>query len=138
MATRLVGIALLLLVACGSLQKPPGKVVTSDSQIEILDPIGFTSETELTPSSYRTLDAIASTFVGNPSIQRVEVQVYVLDGDEATRRQRADQRARLLVDYLVTKQVATERLEPRGYITPPAEDPTNHVRFFILKRDQAD
>jgi hypothetical protein len=137
MTARLAGIALLLLVACGSSPKQPGKVVTSDSQIEILDPISFTSETELAPGSYKTLDAIASTFVGNPSIQLVEVQVHVLDGDAATRQQRADQRARLIVDYLVSKQVAAERLDPRGYITPPTEDPTNHVRFFIVKRGQA-
>jgi outer membrane biogenesis lipoprotein LolB len=68
MTARLSGIAFLLLVACrGSSPKQPGKVVTSDTQIAILDPISFTSETELAPGSYKTLDAIASTFVGNPA-----------------------------------------------------------------------
>ena len=135
MTARLAGIVLLLLVACGgSSPKQSGKVVTSETKIEILDPIQFTGETELTPGSYKTLDAVASTFVGNPSIQLVEVQVYVLDGDEATRQERADKRARLIVDYLVGKEVAAERLDPKGYITPPKEDPTNHVRFFIVRR----
>lgn len=147
MTARLAGIALLLLVACGGAPSPssspsspkkPGKVVVSDTTVEIIDRIEFTSDTELTPASYKALDRTAATLVENPAIQLVEVRVYVLEGDEATRQQRADQRARHLVDYLVGKQVAAERLEPRGYTTPPAEDPTNHVQFYIARRGPDD
>jgi outer membrane protein OmpA-like peptidoglycan-associated protein len=143
MIARLAGIALLLLVACGSSSSPsspkkPGKVVVSDTTVVINDRLEFTSDTELTPASYKTLDAIAATLVENPSIQLVEVRVYVLDGDEATRQQRADQRARHLVDYLVGKQVAAERVGPRGYITPPAADATSHVDFFIARTGPGD
>lgn len=130
-------LALVLLAACGGSggsPKKPGKVVVSDTQIDILEPIHFAGEVELTPGSYKTLDAVASTFVGNPSILQVEVQVYVLDGDEAARQPLADRRARMLVDYLVGKGVAAGRLLPQGYSTPPAEDPTDQVRFLILKR----
>jgi ABC-type glycerol-3-phosphate transport system substrate-binding protein len=136
MMARLARIALFaLLAACGgSSKKGPGKIVTSETQIEILEPITFTGEVELTPGSYKALDAIASTFVGNPAIQLVEVQVYILEGDEATRQELADRRARLLVDYLVGKQVAPSRLVPKGYVTPAEEDPKSGVRFFIVKR----
>jgi outer membrane protein OmpA-like peptidoglycan-associated protein len=133
MTARLAGFVLLLLVACGGSSPKKPKIVT-DTKVEIIDKIEFTSDTELTPDSYKTLDEIARTLEGNPSIQLVEVQVYILDGEEATRQERADQRARHLVDYLVGKQVAAERLEPKGYITPPKEDPTNRVRFFIARR----
>jgi outer membrane protein OmpA-like peptidoglycan-associated protein len=138
---RLARITLLvLLAACGGSPKKepakePGKIVTSETQLEILEPITFTGEAELTPGSYQTLDAVAATFAGNPDIKLVEIGVFVLDGDEATRQQIADRRAKLIVDYLVGKQIAAERLQAQGYVTPPEDEkPTNHVRFLILKR----
>lgn len=136
MMARLARIALFVLIAAcgGSSKKGPKKVVTSETQIEILELITFTGEVELTPGSYKTLDSIASTLVANPSIQLIEVQVYILEGDEATRQELADRRARLLVDYLVGKQVAAARLVPKGYVTPAEEDPKSGVRFFIVRR----
>jgi ABC-type glycerol-3-phosphate transport system substrate-binding protein len=132
---RLVVLALLaLLAACGGSPKKKKVVVTSETVVEILDPITFTGEGELTPGSYKTLDAIAATLVGNPGILLVEVQVYVLEGDEATRQELADRRARVVVDYLVGKQVAASRLVPQGYVTPPEDEPRSGVRFFVVKR----
>lgn len=142
MTARLARIArsVLLLAACGGSPKqepaePPAKIVVSDTQLEILDPIAFTGEAELTPGSHRLLDAVAETFTGNPDIKLVEIGVFVLDGDEAARQQIADRRAQRIVDYLVGKQIAAERLQPRGYVTAPeGEPPTNRVRLLVLKR----
>lgn len=128
---------LALLAACGGASHPqdkPGRVVTSKGDIEILDPISFTGEAELAPSSHRALDAIAETLDGNPSIKRVEVQVHVTDGDEAARQQIADRRAQAVVDYLVGRKVAPARLRARG-VTTPAVDPTHTVELNILERD---
>jgi outer membrane protein OmpA-like peptidoglycan-associated protein len=129
---------LVLLAACGgSAQQQPGKVVVSETKVEILEPITFTGEAELTPSSYQTLDALARTFTGNPSIKLVEVQAFVLDdafGDEAARQQIADRRAKLVVDYLIGKQVAASRLIAQGYATAAPDAPRLAMQFLILKR----
>ena len=130
-------VLLVLLAACGGAAHPqdkPGRVVTSETDIEILDPISFTGEAELAPSSHRALDAIAETLDGNPSIKRVEVLVHVADGDEAARQQIADRRAQAVVDYLVGRKVAAARLTARG-VTTPAADPKHTVELNILERD---
>jgi outer membrane protein OmpA-like peptidoglycan-associated protein len=123
---------LLVLAACGGPKSKPRMVVT-DSKVELVEPITFTGEAEIAPSAIPALDAIAETLVGNPSILLVEVQVYVTDGDEATRQQRADKRAQVVVDYLIGKQVAAERLQAKGYVTP-SPDRTTPTVFLILKR----
>lgn len=136
MVTRISRIALLALaVACGgsSSQDKHRTVVTSQAEIEILDPVSFTGEAELAPTSYPILDSIASTLDGNPSIKLVEVQVHVADGDDATRQQRADRRAQAVIDYLVGKGVTATRLRARGLATPPG-NPKDEVSFHILER----
>ncbi len=138
---HLARLALLVLplAACGgSSPKKPGVVVTDVQAPKLIDPIDFTGEAELTPASSRSLDEVASTLIGNPSLRLVEVQVFVLDGDEATRQARADRRAQVVVDYLVGKGVAAERLTPGGYVTPTTEARTNHVQFVILQRSDGD
>jgi hypothetical protein len=122
---------LLVLAACGGPKKKPVRVIT-DTKVELVEPIAFTGE-ELAPSALPALDAVAQTLVGNPSILLVEAQVHVTDGDEATRQQRADKRAQVVVDYLVGKQVAAERLQAQGYVTP-SPDRTTPTVFLILKR----
>jgi OmpA-OmpF porin, OOP family len=135
MVARALSIALFALtVACGGASSnKPKTVVTSETTIEVLDPVSFTGEAELAPSSSKILDAVASTLEGNPSIKLVEVQVFVIDGDEATRQQRADRRAQAIVDYLVGKGVAAARLRTKGFITPD-EEAKNHVSFMIAER----
>jgi ABC-type glycerol-3-phosphate transport system substrate-binding protein len=137
---RLALLALLVAAACGggSSNKPgtkPGKVVVSEAAIEILDPITFTGEVELPPSSQKTLDAMAATLNGNPSLELVEVGVSVTTGDEAARQALADRRAQAVVDYLVGKQVEAARLAPAGYTGWPGEPSSSEeVRFLVIRR----
>jgi len=140
MVARIARIARISLVAlaaaCGgssSNQSQPKKVVTSEATVEILDPVSFTGEAELAPSSHPILDSVASTLDGNPSIKLVEVEVHVADGDAEARQQLADRRAQAIVDYLVGKGVAAARLRAKGLVTPAA-DPKNPVSFVILER----
>jgi outer membrane protein OmpA-like peptidoglycan-associated protein len=128
---------LTVLGACGGSQRPeekPGRTVISEGSIEILDPISFTGEAELAPSSHPALDAIASTLDGNPSIKLVEVRAHVADGDEAARQQIADRRAQVVVDYLIGRKVAAARLRARG-VTQPSAKPDETVELHILERD---
>ena len=141
------GLALfaVLTLACGSspprsdspatTAKAPGKVVVTDTVVETLDPVAFVGDTaELTPSSSPILDAVASTLEANPTIKSIIVHAYVAEaGDKAAQQEIADHRARTVLDYLVTKQVAAERLQAMG--TVEAAGSTPRVAFELTKRD---
>ena len=91
-----------------------GRVVVTDTYVEILDHVRFVGDTIATPS-LRTLDAIADTLIGNPSIQLVEVQ------------HTTEARAQKIVDYLVGQGVEPERLT--AGVSPGA-----YSGFVIVKR----
>jgi len=114
------------------------KVITETS-IEIIGPIKFEGTTaQLSPaaSTQKMLDAIAQTFIGNPSILEVEVRAYGADA-KYQRGVLASARARAIVHALVQRGVDAKRLVPRGFGAPrPGEsaDPA----FFIAKREHDD
>lgn len=125
---------LTLAVACaGPSSNKPKHVVTSETSIEILDPVSFTNGAELAPKSHEILDAVASTLDGNPSIKLVEVEAHVVEGDESARQQLADRRAQVIIDYLVGKGVAAARLRPKGLITP-SDAPKDSVSLIVIER----
>lgn len=122
-----------LSAACGGAsQQKKDRVIVSDTKVEVLDAVSFAGEA-IAPASHPVLDAIAQTLDDNPDLMRIEVRVHVADGDEAGRQERADRRAKALVDYLIGKGVAPARLAPVGLTTPPAS-PENPVEFFVAKR----
>lgn len=133
---RLALLAWLVAAACGGgSSNKPGRVVYSDSSIEYLDPITFEGEVELPASSRKTLDAMAETLNGNPDLKLVEIGVFVTEGDEAGRQALADRRARVVVDYLIGKQVEPARLVPAGYTKRSGTKPSSEqVHFLVLKR----
>jgi len=137
MVARLIRIGLVVLAAAcaGSSQaKPkPKSVVTSDTSIEIFDPIAFVGAAELAPASYKILNAVAATLDGNPEIKLIEVTVHVTDGDEPTRQQRADQRAQAIIDYLIRQGVAAARLRPKG-VAATLDPPHNFVELIVVER----
>ena len=124
-----------LLIACGGATattppeahgdrpapRGPRRVVT-DTSVEILDQAHFVGM-QIAPASYPTLDAVAATLVGNPSITLLEVDAY------AATLQLADGRARAYASYLVGKGVAPNRLLPVGNV-----DANERVQLVILKR----
>jgi hypothetical protein len=120
--------ALALLAACGGTpkhaEKETGKITISDTQIEILDPIAFVGDTaEIATSSNKLLDAVAASLSGEPSIELVDIVVH---GPDKTL---SAQRAKALMDQIVARKVAPERLRSS------AGDETNvRVAFVIIKR----
>jgi OmpA-OmpF porin, OOP family len=122
-----------------------GRVVVTDTSIEILDVIYFEYDKAVILSkSYPILDAVAATLQGNPSIQLVEIQGHTDErGDDAYNLDLSDRRAKAVMKYLVDKGVDPKRLTAQGYgETQPLDRrhveaawaKNRRVAFLILKR----
>lgn len=123
------------LLMLGGLAHAERRVITETS-IEIIGPIRFegaSARLDRQRSTQHMLDAVAETFIGNPSILQVEVRAY---GADATfqRGLLGAQRARAIVAALVQRGVDKKRLVPRGFGAPrPGENA--HPAFLILARE---
>jgi len=101
-------------------EQPRGRMVVTDTQVEILDPIRFlTGSAALDPRSTPILDAVASTLRGNPSIKLVAVHAYGTDALRQFRGQVGAERAQVVVDQLVLRGVERSRLVAQGDTAPP-------------------
>jgi OmpA-OmpF porin, OOP family len=134
-------VSVVALAACGSPPpaKKPDKVVVTDTEIEILPAVTFVeNQPDVAPESIKTLDAVAATLTGNPSILQVEVQAYVSEKilDPAVRHDLAEQRAKKAMDYLIAKGVAADRLSSAGYPDADAKRASRGVDFLVLKRKE--
>lgn len=113
--------------------------VVTETSIEILGPIRFegtTARLHHGKSTQHMLDAVAQTFVGNPSILKVEVRAYGADA-AAQRGLLGTQRARAIVMALVARGVDAKRLVPRGFAGPrPGE--SSDPAFYIVRRHSDD
>ena len=110
------------------------RTVVTSTDIELLDPIGFLPTTDaIEPRSIRTLDAIAQTLVANTSIVLVEVQAFAPDALADVRARLAADRARVIVDELVARGVARNRLTPEGYATLPPGNPKGAPLFVVVR-----
>jgi len=122
-----------------------GRVVVTDTSIEILDVIYFEYNKDIIkPASYPILDAVAATMQGNPSIQLIEIQGHTDErGDDAYNLDLSDRRAKSVLKYLADKGVDAKRLTSQGYgETQPLDRRHNEaawaknrrVAFLIIKR----
>jgi OOP family OmpA-OmpF porin len=122
-----------------------GRVVVTDTSIEILDVIYFDYNSDKIQSrSFPILDAVAATLQGNPSIQLIEIQGHTDErGDDAYNLDLSDRRAKSVMRYLVGKGVDEKRLTAQGYgETQPLDRAHNEkawaknrrVAFLIIKR----
>ena len=122
-----------------------GRVVVTDTETTILDVVEFAPGTSmLLTTSVPTLDAVAATLLGNPSIELVEVQSHTSGVGDATQNlaltgERADE----VVAYLVAHGVPAARLEAQGYgdtqpIDRASPKKNERVSFLILKRTSDD
>jgi len=140
-------IALVLCVAVGSWlvashdDAHEGRVVVTDTETTILDVVEFVPGTPtLRPSAQPILDAVAATMQGNPSIELVEVQSHTRGtGDEVANLDLSEQRAAVVVAYLVNAGVEPARLAAQGYgDTQPldrmAPENNERISFLILRR----
>jgi len=109
---------------------PQRKVVTSTS-ITILDQIAFVGTSPLIdPISYPMLDAVVATLDGNPSIRVMEVVASGRDAPDGWRQVLGDRRARMIMEYMISKGADRARLRSRGEPTAPQVS-----SFLILQRD---
>ena len=122
-----------------------GRVVVTDTSIEILDMIYFEYDKAIIKKeSYPILDAVAATLQGNPSIALVEIQGHTDErGNDAYNLDLSDRRAKSVREYLIGKGVDEKRLTAQGYgETQPlirehnekAWAKNRRVAFLILKR----
>jgi outer membrane protein OmpA-like peptidoglycan-associated protein len=138
---------LVFALALGSLvflrpEAPRGRVVVTETETTILDVVEFAPGTAtLRAKSRPTLDAVADTLRGNPSIELVEVQSHTSGvGDGDANLALSEQRAGAVMAYLVAAGVAPTRLTAQGYgdTQPIARDApvkNERIAFLILKRD---
>jgi outer membrane protein OmpA-like peptidoglycan-associated protein len=114
-------------------QKQPGRIVVTSTTVEQLPPITFIGQTtQIELTSLRTVDAIADTLNGNPSILLVEVRAFGADGLPAFQQQIGEQRAQAVVAELIKRKVDPRRLRPHGMAVPPQG--VHGVVFEILAR----
>ncbi len=122
-----------------------GRVVVTDTSIEILDMIYFEYDKAIIKKeSYPILDAVAATLNGNPSILLIEIQGHTDErGNDAYNLDLSDRRAAAVKTYLEGKGVDGNRLTSQGYgETQPLVRESNEkawaknrrVAFLILKR----
>jgi outer membrane protein OmpA-like peptidoglycan-associated protein len=113
--------------------KPKGRVVVTDTDIQLLPPIKFVGPSAtIDVVSIRALDAIASTLDGNPSILLVEIDGYGSDGVPPYQQVLGKARARAVMDYLIKRNVARWRLRAEGGAVAPQGLGT--VVFWIVQR----
>ena len=141
-------IVLALAITCGFAARPAepparGRVVVTDTETTILDVIEFAPGTAaLKPASRPTLDAVAETLRGNPSIELVEVQSHTRGTGESTPNyELSQQRADAIVAYLVAAGIAPSRLTAQGYgdtqpLDRSAPAKNERVSFLILERTE--
>ena len=111
-----VAVAAIALAVVFVLQPAPGRrVVVTDTEIEILDRVRFLGKDTIATRSLRTLDAMAQTLIGNPSIRLVEIQANT------------EARAAACVAYLIGQGV-----EPNRLVTGVIE--RSDAAFVILER----
>ena len=122
-----------------------GRVVVTDTSIEILDMIYFEyNKAVIKKESYPILDAVAATLQGNPSIELIEIQGHTDErGSDTYNLDLSDRRAASVKQYLVDHGVDEKRLTSQGYgETQPlirehnekAWAKNRRVAFLILKR----
>jgi OmpA-OmpF porin, OOP family len=122
-----------------------GRVVVTDTKIEILDKIYFEYDSDVIQNrSFGILDAIVATLQGNPDIQLVEIQGHTDErGSDAYNLDLSDRRAASVRRYLTEKGVNAGRLQSQGYgETQPISQghsesawaKNRRVEFLILKR----
>jgi outer membrane protein OmpA-like peptidoglycan-associated protein len=124
-----------------------GRVVVTDTAIEILDMIYFArGKDTLEPRSLPIVDATAATLNGNPSIKLIEIQGHAAT-NEPNAFKIADRRAAAVKAALIARGVDPLRLTEQGYgATQPLDRRTDEnahaknrrVAFLILKRSNDD
>ncbi|MBX3160564.1 MAG: OmpA family protein [Deltaproteobacteria bacterium] len=119
------------------------RTVVVETEVEIFEGITFDGDTAaIAASSARTLDAVARTLAGNPSITRLQVRGHTdARTERAARAELSRARAEAVVARLVGLGGSPDRLEAYGAsdaepVAASPEDPANaRIELVILERD---
>ncbi len=122
-----------------------GRVIVTDTKIEILDKIYFEyNKATIKSQSFPILDAIVATLEGNPGISLIEIQGHTDErGSDSYNLDLSDRRAASVRTYVTDHGIDASRLQSQGYgETQPLEARSNEaawaknrrVEFLILKR----
>jgi len=116
-----------------------GRVVVTDTSIEILENIYFAKDSEAVQSRSRPIvEAIAATLQGNPDIAKIEIGGHA-STDEGDVWGLSAHRANAVRDALVARGVARTRLVvvPYGATQPSGgADVSRRVTFLIVERGE--
>jgi len=114
-----------------------GRVVVTDSSIEILDQIYFAKDSEALQARSRPIvDAIAATLAGNPEIAKVEIGGHA-STDEGDVWGLSAHRAASIRDALIARGIAGSRIVvvPYGATQPLGDAEKNRrVEFQVAER----
>lgn len=113
-----------------------GSVVIEDNSIIILEKIYFeTDSAVIMQRSYPIIDAVAATLNGNPQITSVEVQGHADErGDDDYNIRLTRDRAASVVEAVVQRGVARERLRSAGYGERCPVDPRSNAEAWERNR----
>ena len=128
--------------------EPPKRVVVKEDKIEINEKIQFELNSHvIKPESFSLMDEITKVVQDNQVIKKIAIEGHASsDGDDNANLALSDRRAKSVMDYMVKKGVAKERLQAKGYgeTKPIADNATEEgrvknrrVEFNILERDKA-
>jgi outer membrane protein OmpA-like peptidoglycan-associated protein len=123
--------------------EPPRTVALVPAKISIDDTIRFeTWSADLLHESHAVLDEVAQVLLENPKIGRVEIQGHTARTGQPKRSLKLSMdRASAVLEYLVSKGVAKDRLEAKGYgetqpvadnTTKEGRDKNRRVEFVIV------
>lgn len=114
-----------LVVACGGQKQPAKKkrVVVTETKVELLPDITFVEGATVADDGHATIEAIATTLLGNPDIELVAVSAI------AGSQELSESRGRVIIDELITLGVAATRLQNQ-----PRVNAKEVVEFKILRR----
>ena len=112
------------------------KATVTENQIAINDRIFFApGASAIRPSSHTILDRVAAALIDRPDIEEVSIQGHTARSPSGDINLALSvQRAKAVVDYLVSKGVDRERISSIGFgQTRPDGDSDNRVEFVIEK-----
>jgi outer membrane protein OmpA-like peptidoglycan-associated protein len=123
----------------------PPQVKLGEKKLELSDKVYFELDSAVIDSdSFGLLDEVAKVLAGAADVQLVRIEGHTDSrGATAYNQKLSDARAKAVLDYLVSKGVAPERLESAGFgesmPVDPAEnedawDKNRRVEFVIAKR----
>lgn len=112
--------------------KPKKRVRVQATKIEIDEKIQFAKgEATILPESHSLLDEVVDVFKENPQIKKVSIEGHTSsEGGAQFNRTLSENRAKAVMEYLVSKGIEAERLLAKGFgpDKPLAENDTEENR----------